>query len=315
MSFSFETKSELCNIENRRDCCEGAEGYALLLFSKCFALEDKTVQLENGMAARRIAEFAASCVGIIPQLTVNLRRKGYALTIPGLEQRQRVFNAYGHDFDEPELRIHGENIENPCCLQAFVRGAFVACGSVSDPQKLYQMEFIVWQKSLAESFAELLRSIPELRLFPGISQRAGSFVVYMKDSGQIEDLLTYVGASNASMRFMQVKMYKEAIGNINRQSNFETANIDKTYSASAKQTAAIAVINDTVGLATLPEDLRAVAELRLHYPEMTLKLMSENLHISRSGVNHRIQKLLEIAGGILENETYKSVAEGINEPK
>ena len=133
-------------------------------------------------------------------------------------------------------------------------------------------------------------------------RRAGSWGVYLKDSGQIEDLLTYMGAAGASMELMQVKMYKEAKNNINRKSNFETANMDKTYSASARQTAAIAAINDSRGLDSLPENLRELARLRLDNPEMTLRELSGRLGVSRSGVNHRLQRLLEIGEALLEEK-------------
>lgn len=124
----------------------------------------------------------------------------------------------------------------------------------------------------------------------------------MKDSGQIENLLTFLGATGASMELMQVRMYKEVKNNINRKTNFETANMDKTYSAAARQIAAIAAINDTIGLGSLPENLQELAALRLSDPELTLRQLGERLGISRSGVNHRLQKLLEIGERIIEEK-------------
>ena len=132
-------------------------------------------------------------------------------------------------------------------------------------------------------------------------------MVYLKESGQIEDVLTYLGAPGAAMELMQVKMYKEAKNNINRKTNFETANMDKTYSASARQTAAIAVISDTVGLGSLPENLRELAQLRLDEPEMTLRELGERLGISRSGVNHRLQRLLELGEKILKEKGLEQI--------
>ncbi len=129
---------------------------------------------------------------------------------------------------------------------------------------------------------------------PAIVRRQGVYGVYMKDSAQIENLLIYLGAGKASMDLMQVKMYKEVKNNINRKTNFETANMDKTYSASARQIAAIAAINDAHGLESLPDNLRELAKLRLDDPELTLRELSVLLGISRSGVNHRMKKLLEI---------------------
>lgn len=303
MTFSFGTKQELCKIENKFDCCERAECYALLLFSKLLQSDGKELLLENGAVARRIAELAAACTGVIPEVTVNLRRRGYLLTIPGEVQRQEMRSCFKGQGPGP---VQQAFLAKPCCSQAFVRGAFIACGSVSDPAKRYHLEFVVQDVELAETLGLILRELP-LSLQPGVVQRQGSWVVYMKGSGQIEDFLTYTGATNASMSLMQTKMYKEALNNINRQSNFETANIDKTYSASARQTAAIAVISDTKGLNILEEDLRRVAELRLHNPEMTLKEMSEALGMSRSGVNHKMQKLLKLSGEIMEHASYSGL--------
>jgi DNA-binding protein WhiA len=297
MSFSSDTKNELCAVENRRECCRKAEAYGLLLFSKCFTPLERSVKIDNGNVARRIADYAASCAGVIVQLSVRIHRgsrAGYRLTIGGQDQKALLYQAFGHQIEEPALRIREENFPCPGCFPGFLRGAFLACGSLTDPSKEYHLEFVVPHRKLAEDLCRLL-SQGEINFQPAWTERGGAYVVYLKDSGKIEDLLTYMGAKKASMNLMQIKMYKEAMNDINRRTNFETANMDKTYSASARQTAAIAVINDTVGLASLSEDLLAVAKLRLENPDMTLKQMGEVLDISRSGVNHRIQKILSIA--------------------
>ena len=130
---------------------------------------------------------------------------------------------------------------------------------------------------------------------PSVARRKNSYIVYLKESGAIEDFLTLIGAVNGAMELMQIKMYKETYNNLNRVSNCETANLDKTFSAASRQIAAIALISDKVGLDELPEDLREAALLRLHNPEMSLREMSERLSISRSGVNHRLRRILEYA--------------------
>ncbi len=297
MSFSSETKTELCSIQNKKPCCNFAEGYGLLLFSKCFSMSERKIKIENGNVARTIAEYAASCAGVIPEVSVKLHRgtkEAYNLSIDGLNQREIMYAAFGHSKKEINLRINGDNIKNSCCMAAFLRGVFISCGLVTDPQKEYHLEFVVPYKKLAEDIVSILDEL-SINLQPSLLERGGNYIIYIKDSSKIEDLLTYLGAFNASMELMQIKMYREAINDINRKSNFETANMDKTYSASARQTAAIALLNDTMGLSALSDDLRDVAQLRLDNPDMTLKQMSEILHISRSGVNHRIQRLLALA--------------------
>ena len=129
----------------------------------------------------------------------------------------------------------------------------------------------------------------------------------MKESGPIEDLLTYLGAPAAAMELMQVKMYKEVKNDINRKTNFETANMDKTYSASARQVAAIAAISDTRGLQSLPEELQELAQLRLDHPDMTLRELGARLGLTRSGVNHRLQRILQLGERILEERGIDSL--------
>lgn len=298
MSFSSDTKNELCGIQNKKECCEHAQGYGLLLFSRCFT--GRKASIENGNAARMIADYAASCAGVIAQVSVRMHLKSkdaYVLSIEGSDEQEALVKAFGHDPSDVTLRLNRENIKDSCCMAAFLRGMFISCGTVTDPRKDYHLELSVPYMRLAEDVMALLEDC-QVDFQPSMSERSGNFIIYLKDSGKIEDFLTYIGASNASMELMQIKMYKEAMNDINRKSNFETANMDKTISASAKQMLAIAIITDTRGLSSLPDDIRAVAELRIDNPEMSLKQMGEALGISRSGVNHRLKKLLRTAAEI-----------------
>lgn len=305
MSFSVDIKSELCKIENKRPCCLRAECYGAWLFSRCFSRKGSVFVTEHGAAARRMLELAAAGAGVGGELAYGISRRkktAYRVALPGEEARMQLLGAFGHTGLETSLRINRGVLENECCPAAFLRGAFLSCGTATDPRKEYHLEFAVPYKNLANDLYTLLGEIEAFEIFPAVAPRKGSYVVYVKDSGQIEDLLTYLGAAGASMELMQVKMYKEAKNNINRKTNFETANMDKTYSASARQTAAIAAISDIRGLDSLPESLQELARLRLDNPEMTLRQMGEKLGMTRSGVNHRIQRLLEIGEKILEEK-------------
>lgn len=307
MSFSADTKQELCRVENKNACCEKAEGYGLLLFSRCFTQQDRAVTVDNGSVARLLAGYAASVAGVIAQVSVKMHRgsrAAYRLSIEGQGAKKALFEAFGHELSQVNLRINRGILECPGCTAAFLRGAFISCGSITDPNKEYHLEFSVPYKKLA---GDLSGTLPAVGIQPAIAERGGAYIVYIKDSGKIEDLLTFIGASNTSMELMQIKMYKEAINQINRKTNFETANMDKTYSASAKQTAAIAVIADTAGIASLSEDLQAAAQLRLMNPEMTLKQMAEELHISRSGVNHRMQRLVAVAEELMGTKSIEDI--------
>lgn len=298
MSFASETKKEICRTEVSRPCCRRAQAYGLWLFTRGFSLQNTTVVTEHSAVARLMAESAAEVAGVMVETSVSMHRKEsgvYTLTVPGDDQRCRLLDAFGHTGREVNLRLNRANLENDCCMCAFVRGAFLSCGTVTNPQKDYHLEFSINHRKLAQDLVTLLEEVEGLHLQPSITQRKGSFVVYIKDSEQIADLLTYMGAPTASMTLMQAKMVKEVRNYVNRTTNFETANIDKTASASARQVVAIRHLQETVGLDNLPEDLREMAYLRLENPEMSLRELGEALSISRSGANHRIQRLMEMA--------------------
>lgn len=298
MSFASDCKKELCIIENKRACCLKAECYGLLLFSKCFSLRESRMICENGAVARRMAEAAAVSAGVYAEVRSELRRKNtgaFTLEIPGEDARLQMIESFGHTGMETNRRIRMENLKKDCCAAAFLRGVFLICGTVTDPQKEYHLEFATPHLHLAEDLVEVLQNVKAAQLSPSIAKRKNSYIVYIKESSAIEDFLTLIGAANSAMELMQIKMYKEAYNNMNRVSNCETANLDKTYSAASKQIAAIALISDKIGLEELPVDLQEVATLRLHNPEMSLREMGERLSISRSGVNHRLRRIMEFA--------------------
>lgn len=305
MSFTSQIKSELCKIELKKPCCLRAECYGAWLFSRCFNIKENSFTTESAPVARRMLELAAAGAGVSAQMTYAVSRRkqpAYRVSMPEEQERLRMLNEFGHSGMEPSLRINRAVLEGSCCQVAFLRGVFLVCGNATDPQKGYHLEFSAPYKNLAGDLYALLGEAETFRISPSMVRRPGGYGVYMKDSGQIEDLLTFLGATGASMELMQVKMYKEVKNNINRKTNFETANMDKTYSAAARQIAAIAAISDTMGLSSLPENLQELAALRLSDPELTLRQLGERLGISRSGVNHRLQKLLEIGEKIIEEK-------------
>lgn len=312
MSFSSNIKTELCKVEFKRECCLRAECYGAWLFSRCFTLKETAFVTENGAVARRLLELAAAGAGVSGELTFGVSRRkrpAYRVSLPDAGSRQGLLEEFGHTGQETSLRLNRANLENDCCAAAFLRGAFLTCGTATDPAKEYHLEFSVPHKNLANDLYTLLNEVQGFPLSPAIAGRKGGYVVYLKGSGPIEDLLTYLGASIAAMELMQVKMYKEVKNNINRKTNFETANMDKTYSASARQTAAIAAISDTMGLDSLPEELQELARLRLDHPDMTLRELGERLGLTRSGVNHRLQRLLRLGEEIMEKRGISSLLE------
>lgn len=182
-------------------------------------------------------------------------------------------------------------------LSRLLRGAFLACGTVTNPESNYHLEFSLSDEKLSEYIISLINRVKIVNLKPNLMKRRSKYIVYVKDNSQITDLLTFIGATNSSMQFIQVKMLKEVRNYINRTTNFETANITKTTDAASKQVKAIKHIIKSKGLDSLPNDLYETAVLRLNNPYMSLDELSTLYKepITRSGVNYRLGKILKIA--------------------
>ncbi len=186
-----------------------------------------------------------------------------------------------------------------------LRNAYLACGSMSDPEKAYHFEFSVKTRAEAERLREIANSFP---VEAKIVERKGSFVVYIKEGEQIVTMLGVMGAGKALMNFENIRTMKEMRNSVNRQVNCETANIHKTVSAAVKQAEAIRFIEKSRGLGELPENLREIACLRLEHPEMPLKDLGAMLSVplGESGVNHRLRRVMEYADQIKQEEITRS---------
>lgn len=295
MSFSSSVKNELGSIEILSSCCLHAQVYGLVLFAH-FSPADISITTENSDTARVFSEGLTELCGTQPELLSSESKKiTYSVEKPA--DRVKVYDAFGHSPKEISLRINRSNITDDCCASAFVRGVFMACGTVTDPNKNYHLEFVVPHKRLC---TDLITLLEEFELRPKYVVRKGYHIVYFKDSESIEDLLTFMGATVSSLEVMGVKMQKDVINRVNRMINSEMSNLSKTIDAASKQIAAIELIESTCGIDSLPENLREIAQLRLENPETSLKELGTMLEtpISRSGVNHRLEKILSIAADI-----------------
>ena len=185
-------------------------------------------------------------------------------------------------------------VKNSCCRRAFLRGAFLSVGSISDPNKGYHLEFVCTIPEQAEQIKELMG---EFDIIGKIVRRKKYFVVYVKEGSAIVDLLNVFEAHKALMEFENLRILKEMRNSINRKVNCEAANINKTVNAAAKQIEDIIFLRDFYGLENLPEPLRQTAGVRLEYPDSSLKELGELMDppVGKSGVNHRLHKLAEIA--------------------
>ncbi|MGI6030311.1 MAG: DNA-binding protein WhiA [Eubacteriales bacterium] len=303
MSFAYDVKVELCSSKRRgKNCCPMRELYGILLFAGVVQPDRIKMASEHIYLAAHVVQLAERVLDV--ELGIDNREGSgiYTITIEG-QQLQHVLDRMEETFwpDGITRRVDFTGLDRPCCRAAFLRGAFLQCGTISDPERGYHLELVTTHHKLGEDLLTLLR---QMELPARMVKRKNNYVVYLKESEAIEDLLNIMGATQSAFALMDVKMVREVRNNINRQVNCDAANMAKTATASARQVQAIRRIEQLRGLESLPDPLLEVARLRLENPEMSLKEMGENLSepISRHGVNHRMQKLLEIARELEEQE-------------
>ena len=299
MSFASDCKTELVSVVNT-ECCETAQSYALLLFGRAFSDSEMAVLTENETVAGAYTRAFRSLTGadIIPDVT---EAGNYKISVTDKKILHAALNAVGHNTKGTRRRINFAVFQNPCCFSAFLRGAFLACGTVTDPEKEYHLEFAVSSKGLCDDFIKLF---DEFEPVPKMTVRAGSYIVYFKNSGDIEDILATMGAQENSLRLMGAKMYKDIRNTVNRKVNFENANLARTIAASSRQYDAICFIMEHSGLDSLPEELRGIAKLRYENTDLSSAEISKILpeSITVSGVNHRFNRIIKIAEQMKEKE-------------
>ncbi len=297
MTFSEKVKNELSLIEQKKDCCRIAQAYGMLLFGKSCSEQAIALHTIHKQVADLYADLLVCLTGAIVTITEVGQEKGGEKTLYIVEVEEKEDRLSVLQFFSPLLREDGLDfgkLKNGCCYHAFLRGAFMACGSVTDPNKEYHLELVISEERLASALEQLLE---QCGLRAKRTRRKDNLVIYLKESENIEDILTYMGAVKSSLELMDVKIIKTVRNKVNRVTNCETANIGKTVAASSVQVENIEWIAAHKGLDYLSDELRAVAELRLSNPELSLSELCEisGLGLSRSGMNHRLKKISEIA--------------------
>lgn len=289
MSFSSEVKKELAEIFPEKDCCASALLAGLICFGGKFALSDYcTIKAENYRLLDFLSNFCAERYLICP--TVTKRGDGFFLTLPDsfmLFQELDILKAGEIKFSIPDSL-------DTCCKRAFIKGAFIGGGSISSPEKQYHLEFATPHFGLSEKFAGLLG---EFDIPAKTSKRKSRFITYFKDNDLICDVLALMGASKAAIRVSEANITKSLSNLYNRRDNCESANYDKTMNASIKQIIAIEKIDQLMGLDNLPDGVREFAYLRLENRNLALSDLARlsDPPISKSGANHRMRKLMQIA--------------------
>lgn len=299
MSFSSDIKSELAKTENLLPCCFHAQVYGLVLFAH-FSKYNLSITTENTDVFDLYSSYINDYCGVNTYISDGSNKK-LTTYVKTDEEKSKVFEKFGHDLKESTLRINRANISEECCASSFLRGVFLACGTVTTPERGYHLEFVVPYKRLCSDFICFLE---ELGLSPKYINRKGNHIVYFKDSESIEDILAIIGAQDASLYVMGIKIEKDVKNKVNRRVNFEISNINKTVEAANGQLEAIEYIEKKCGINALPDNLREIARLRIENPEASLRdlgqLMSEP--ISRSGVNHRLAKIVSFADKLKAGE-------------
>lgn len=313
MSFSSSAKNELARIIPEESCCQLAELSAIIRMSgviKVNGIENISLKIvtENAAIARKIFVLLKKRFNLNTDIMVRKNRHlkknhSYILEIPpgmGAQEvltRAKVLAKSRWGNIKINYGVPSSIVKKRCCRRAYLRGAFLGGGSVSDPEKAYHLEFVAQSEEHAEGLMELINGFG---LSSKIVERKGSYVVYVKEGEQVVDILNIIGAYNALLKFENVRIYKQMRNDVNRIVNCETANLTKTINASIKQLDNIQYIRDTVGLDKLPPNLREIAELRLNHREASLKELGQMLNppLGKSGINHRLRKIEDIANRI-----------------
>ncbi len=297
MSFSANAKAELCRVPISRRCCALAECYGILLYCNTFRKELIRITTENEAFAKRLPKLFRRAFSVafdqLPEPQEHIGKHIFQMT--DSEKIAAIFDAYGLSAEGGvALHVNFGMLEEDCCRNSFLRGAFLAGGSATDPLKRYHLE-------LATSHYKVSRETDALLLDFGFHAktvaRNGSSILYLKQSESIEDFLTFLGAPVCAMEVMEAKMEKEMVNRVNRQVNCETANLTKVVDAAGEQIAAIRYLERRGVLETLPEKLRTTAQMRIENPEATLAELAEMCQppVSKSAINHRMRKLVELA--------------------
>lgn len=310
MSFSMETKNELAHVEPDKKCCMLAEiaGFIRMCGSIRLAGGGKfkiVTTTENPAVARHYKKLMKEYFGIDTNLELgqgNTLKKGHAylLTIGPENLSEQILRETGILMVKEGMNfisdgIYDGLIRTKCCKKSYLRGIFLASGTITDPEKSYHLEISCTSQILANDVRKLINSFVDLH--PKVSARKKNYAVYVKEAEQIKDILALMGAHNQIFTFENVRMTKDIRNQANRINNCDHANIDKTLKASEKQLAWINKIKETRGLEYLPPKLYDVAVLRLENPEASLQELAEMMDppMKKSGINNRFRKIEELA--------------------
>ncbi len=301
MSFSTGVKEEIVHMTDAKPCCQKSELAALLRNGLCFRTSGKKTRLlfisENAALSRHvfrsIRDLYGSRPGVVMQHTHKLKDHAvYQLDFTGLTDGSGLnfMEEIGIIIKKNKLHYSPYHPRKRCCQRAFLRGCFLASGSISDPDKGYHLEISFLENLLLKEFQTVLK---EFHFQAKEINRKGRTLAYMKEGQEIVDFLNIIGAHSALMQMENIRILKDVRNQVNRIVNCETANLEKMVNASVRQVEQIQFLVNHIGLDSLPDGLKTIAELRLNHPQASLQELGEMLSppLTKSGVNHRLRKL------------------------
>ena len=296
-SFSAAAKSEICRCFPQTDCCALAQCFGILLFCNSFRSDAVKIITESAEFAGLLPKLFKKAFGFGFDLQSGEGRGGkQVFQIQEPRKLEGILNSFGFEGSRMlSLHVNLPVVENDCCKAAFLRGAFLSGGSVTDPVKGYHLELATTHHSVAKESYLLIQET--LGFLPKLASRSGAQVIYLKQSEQIADFLTFLGASVASMGIIEARLEHELNNKVNRRCNCDDANITKVVEASQEHLNAIRLLRERNRFDALPEKLKQAAQVREENPEASLSELAELVEpkISKPAMNHRLKRLVELA--------------------
>jgi DNA-binding protein WhiA len=297
ISFSGNAKGEVCRSFPQKHCCALAECFGILLFCNSFGSEGIRIITESGAFAAMLPKLFKKAFGLTFDAMPEADTSGkMVFLIQDPIKLKMIMSAYGFSpADTLALHVNLPVVEEDCCKAAFLRGVFLAGGSVTDPAKGYHMEITTTHHSVARETRALMWEI--LGFYPKNAERSGGQVLYIKNSELISDLLTFLGAPVAAMGIMEARLEKELNNKVNRRCNCDDANTSKVVEAAQEQLSAIRILRERGVIENLPAKLQQAIEAREANPESSLTELAAMMQppISKPAMNHRLKKIVEIA--------------------
>ena len=303
LSFSNDVKNELSRLETNEVCCDKAEVLGVLRMSGAIVIRGMNIGIhfstENAALARRVLQILKNNYQVQTEVVITRSRRlkknnRYQVRVLPAPQVSIAMN-------ELQLLSMESDLKNPllnkqCCKRAFLRGAFLGGGSISRPSSDYHLEMVTGNEDFARSIIKVMHTFS---MKAKLTDRKNDYIVYLKDGESITNFLRVIGAHNSMMELENARVLKEMRNNVNRRVNCETANLGKVVKAAVRQVNCIKFIDEHMGLSELPQALQDTARLRLEYPDASLnELVEYSGGIGKSGINHRLKKLQEMAVGL-----------------